>query len=180
MPDTNLIQMGHIRGAHGIRGTCIIHSDCRPADHIGHYSSWIIGTSVTSNQPFTVTRCWQHGKQLLASIAGITDRDQALAMRGLGIFTSREQLAADIDAEDYLWHDLVGCEAFDQQKTPLGTITRLENHGATDILVIQSKQNSGEWMIPFTEEIIHQVDLTSHRIWLTLPDGMDACFTPKS
>jgi len=129
---------------------------------------------------YRLTRCWQHGKQLLASIQGITDRNQALAMRGLAIFVDKAALTGSLDDDDYLWHDLIGCQAMDQQHTLLGTISRLENYGSSDILVIQAPEKRGEWMIPFTEAIIQHIDLDTHQIQLDLPDGMDACFTPKS
>jgi len=37
----------------------------------------------------------------------------------------------------------------------------------------------GEWLIPFTEQIVLGVDLDEGLIEVDLPEGMDACFTPR-
>ncbi|MDX8409323.1 MAG: ribosome maturation factor RimM [Mariprofundales bacterium] len=180
---TDRIQLGTICGAHGIRGTLTVHSECRPPHQIGDYPQWLIGTDSDHCQPFDLNRCWQHGKNLLATLAQVGDRNQALALRGNKIFISRAQIAAshgdEHDNEEHLWHDLIGCQAFERaQGKLLGAITRLESYGAADILIINSDQ--GEWMLPFTDAVVDTVDTASSKVWITLPEGMDACFTPKS
>ncbi len=180
---TDRIQLGTICGAHGIRGALTIHSECRPPHHIGNYPQWLIGTDSDHCQPFDLGRCWQHGKRLLATLVRVENRDQALALRDRKIFISRAQIVASYgekgDNADYLWHDLIECQAFERtQGKLLGTITRLESYGAADILIVDNDQ--GEWMLPFTDAVVDAVDIASSRVWITLPEGMDACFTPKS
>jgi 16S rRNA processing protein RimM len=39
---------------------------------------------------------------------------------------------------------------------------------------------AGEWLIPFVDGIVQRIDTDARRIEAKLPEGMDACFTPRS
>jgi len=87
---------------------------------------------------------------------------------------------------EYLWADLMGCEVRridDSGSGLLGTVVALEDYGAQDILVVrtpESAEQPGEWMLPFIHHVVLDVDMTARCITVDLPEGMDACFTPKS
>ena len=90
----------------------------------------------------------------------------------------------DVDEDEFLWEDLIGCEVIREGREELlGTVTALEEYGAQDNLLIRTADDAelqGEWMIPFIEEIVIEVDLDEGIIVVDLPDGMDVCFTPRS
>jgi len=46
------------------------------------------------------------------------------------------------------------------------------NHGAGDILEVNSAGNSGSVLVPFTLEIVPTVDLTAGRIVADPPEGL--------
>ncbi len=114
---------------------------------------------------------------MLAELEGVVSIDTAEALRGQKIWVN----AADVElAEDeYLWQDLIGCEVRDADSMRvLGTVTGLQEYGAQDILTIRTAD--GEWMLPFVRDVVCDVDLDARRIAVHLPEGMDACFTPRS
>jgi len=179
MLHTTFLHVGDILGAHGLKGALIVYSHTRPASAVAGYSCWRIGESAESTKTFDVTRCWQHGKRMLAEIDGITDCDSAAAFKGMKIWIPASEVNTDDD--EYMWEDLIGCEVRDADAL-LGTVIALEEYGAQDNLLVKAAADAaqqGEWLIPFTEAIITNVDLDNNLILIDMPEGMDACFTPS-
>ena len=118
---------------------------------------------------------------MLVELDGITDCNQAEKLKGLKIWVPND--AVEVDDDEYLWQAMIGCTVvLDHSGEKLGTVTALEEYGAQDILSVATAEGAeikGEWMIPFIENVIVEVDLDEARITVNLPEGMDACFTPK-
>ena len=179
MPD-RLIHVGLILGVHGLKGTLTVYSDTRPASGIAGYSCWYLGDSEETAKAYQVHRCWQHGKGILVELDGIDNRNQAERLKRSKIWIKRDEI--DVQDDEYLWDSLIGCSVF-QNNELLGSVVALEEYGAQDILVIHTGDSAavqGEWMLPFTEQVIQHVDEVKRRVDVQLLDGMDACFTPKS
>lgn len=174
-PD-RLLEVGAVQSPHGLKGALTIYSHTRPAIGIAGYSFWYIGADAASARRFEVVRCWQHGKRILAELDGITDPDAAATLKGQAIWVDQAQVPLEDD--EYLWADLVGCTVFEAAGRELGHVVGLESYGAQDILSVRAPD--GDWMIPFVGDIVRDVDLTARRIEVDLPEGMDACFTPRS
>ncbi|MDQ6995957.1 MAG: ribosome maturation factor RimM [Mariprofundus sp.] len=171
------LHVGDILGPHGLKGALIVYSHTRPASAVAGYSCWRVGASAETANTYDVTHCWQHGKRMLAEIAGIEDCNKAETLKGLKIWVPAEEV--ETDEGEYLWDELIGCEVRACGQS-LGTVIALEEYGAQDNLVVKTHTEAveqGEWLIPFTEEIIIEVDLDKGLIAIDMPEGMDACFT---
>ncbi len=178
-----LLHIGDILGAHGLKGTLTIYSHTRPAQAIAGYSCWWLGKSAETAKPYPVRRCWLHGgKRTLAELDGINSCNEAEAFKGLKVWVKASEV--EVDEDEFLWQDLIGCEVLrDESDELLGTVIALEEYGAQDNLLIRTSDDAdvqGEWLIPFIEEIVIDVNLDESTIWVNLPEGMDVCFTPRS
>jgi len=111
----------------------------------------------------------------------ITDVNTAKALDGMKIWVPVDAVA--IDDDEYLWQNLIGCKVYQVgDGSLLGSVTALEDYGAQDILTVRTPENAtqpGEWMLPFIADVISDVDVEAKRITVELPEGMDACFTPR-
>ena len=177
-PD-RLLEVGVINGPHGLKGALAIHSHTRPAIGIAGYSFWYLGESSDSVTSYEVSRCWQHGRRILAELADITDRDAAKALKGMHIFIAHD--AVDVADDEYLWEDLTGCSVLTDTGELLGEVVAVQEYGAQDILAVRTPpkaKTQGEWMLPFVDDVVVEVDTGSRCITVHLPEGMDACFTP--
>ncbi len=172
------VEIGQILGSHGLRGALRIHSETRPIEAIGGYGQWWLGATSDRATPHRVERCWLHGRKLLAQLRGVENRNDADSLANLRIFIPLDAIADEEGS--YPWHRLVGCRVTTTSGIEVGTVCRLEEYGSADILVVDDHSKGGEWMIPFTESIISEVALEAQSITVDLPDGMDACFSPRS
>ncbi len=178
-PD-RFLELGAIQGAHGLKGALTVFSNTRPAQAIAGYSFWWLGHSPDALIRYAVKRCWQHGKRVLAELDGIHDCNQAESLKGMKIWVPYDDV--EVAVNEFLWDDLIGCQVYDVGNELMGTVTALEEYGAQDILVVGTPEGSsepGEWMLPFIEGVVQDVDIDARRIMIELPEGMDACFTPR-
>jgi len=180
-PD-RLLEVGVIHRPHGLKGALTVYSYTRPAIGIAGYSFWWLGSDLKSARSYKVEHCCQHGKRILAELAGVTNCAQAALLEQARIWVPAGEVK--LDEGECLWVDLIGCEV---RRTGggglLGTVVALEDFGAQDILIVRTPENAenpGEWMLPFIKDVVLDVNMTTHCVTIDLPEGMDACFTPRS
>jgi len=176
-----LLYIGDILNPHGLKGSLIVFSHTRPANAVAGYLRWYIGKNEKDAREFTVEDCHQHKKRILAKLDGIDFIDEAEKLKGLKIFVPEAEV--EVDEDEFLWQDLIGCKVLDQDGQSLGEVTNLHEFGAQDNLEIKTTDGmeiSGEWLLPFIEDVIVEVDLEQGVIHVNLLEGMDVCFTPKS
>ncbi|MDQ6992056.1 MAG: ribosome maturation factor RimM [Mariprofundus sp.] len=181
MASSTWLHVGDILGVHGLKGTLIVFSHTRPAQAIADYSCWRIGGTEATAKSYQVRRCWQHGKRMLSELDGVNDCNQALAFKKLKIWVDADIVETDDD--EYLWDELIDCLVVREGSgVVLGRVIALEEYGAQDNLLVKTEEGAdkpGEWLIPFIEAVVVDVDLDESRIVVALPDGMDVCFTPS-
>jgi 16S rRNA processing protein RimM len=157
-PQADYVPLGFISGVYGVKGWVKVHSYTRPREAILEYKHWLLGPD---RRQVTLRDGRRQGKTLVASINGIGDRDAASALVQVEIAVKREQLPA-LAAGEYYWADLVGLEVRTCEGIRLGTVERLVETGANDVLVVQGDR---ERWIPFVlGQYVTGVDLTEGRL----------------
>ena len=165
MTGANRILLGHIGGAHGIRGEVVIRSYAAVPEDIGAYGPLV---DETGRRTFTIAGARNSSKGVVAKIAGIADRNAAEALRGTALYVAREALPAPGDGE-YYHADLVGMTAVGPDGTVIGDITAVPNFGAGDLLEIRVAGQRDTELIPFTDAFVPNVDLASRRVVVIPP-----------
>lgn len=98
------------------------------------------------------------GKSLVGKLAGVEDRDAAIAWRGADIGLPREQLPT-AGYGHYYWADLEGLTVRHRDGRELGKVAYLLATGQHDVLVVQGER---EVLIPFVmDKFILAVDLAN-------------------
>lgn len=182
-----LLEVGAITGSHGLKGALTIFSHTRPAIGIAGYSFWWVGNSPESAVRYNVERCWAHGggNKLLVRLEGVGDCNTADALNRQTIWIDASEV--DVDDDEYLWDELIGFKVMTTDGEILGKVDALVEFGAQDNLCVVTTDESsyaagqaGEWMLPFIEDVVMLIDDERETIEVELPEGMDACFTPRS
>ena len=170
MTKPDRILLGVIVNVHGIKGEVIIKSFAAQADDIAAYGP--LETSDGARQiELTIVR--QTKKGLIARIKGVADRNAAEALKGTELFVSRARLP-ETESDAFYFVDLIGLRAIDCDGKTLGTVSAVENHGASDILVIALEGSSKTEMIPFTKTYVPDVSLKAGTVTINLPISVEA------
>lgn len=162
---SDLICVGAFAGSYGVQGDVRLKSFCAEPTAIADYGP--LYTEDGSRQ-FAITLLRSVAGGFGARVAGIANKEQADALRGVSLFVDRAKMPSLPDDEFY-YADLIGLEAFDTGGVSLGRVTNVENHGAGDILEIGAKG----LLIPFTLAAVPTVDLTRRRVIVDIPDEVE-------
>lgn len=159
-PDQELVLLGHLSGAYGVRGWVKVHSHARPMENILSYDPWYLELS-GGWEPRRLLNGRRQGKGLVAQLEGCDDRDQAAALRGTRIGIRPGQLP-QLPDEEYYWRDLIGLRVETRDGVALGQVDHLVETGNNDVLVVQG---DSERLIPYLPgDVVLQVDLEAGRM----------------
>ena len=164
--DDKLI-IGRISGVHGVTGWVKVYSETDPREGITAYNPWYIrqgGLEKARWREVRVEQGRRHAKTVIAKLAGVDDREAAMQLIGALIAIRPDQLQA-LGEGEYYWRDLIGCRVVNTEGIELGTVRRLMETGANDVLVVSREQGGKEHLVPWTPgEAVLQVDLERGRI----------------
>lgn len=167
MSNDELICVGSISGAYGVRGELRIKSFCAVPEDIERYSP--LRTENGQSYDLAILRAVKGG--FVARIAQVATKEEADALSATSLYASRSQLPSLPDDEFY-HADLVGLYVFDTGGEVIGDVKSVQNHGATDLLEVQMPGGSATVLLPFTQAAVPTVDLASRRIVADPPDGV--------
>ncbi len=148
------VVLGQIAGVYGVRGWVRIFSHTEPRAGILSYPRWWLG-EVGDRHEQALAEGRAHGRGVVARLEGITDRDQALALIGIGIAVPRSVLA---EGAGYYWVDLVGLAVRNCDGVTLGCISGHIATGAHDVMVVDdgTRERLIPWVLGRTVVEVHR------------------------
>ncbi|WP_417701625.1 ribosome maturation factor RimM [Pseudophaeobacter sp.] len=167
-PANDLICVGAIAGSYGIRGEVRLKSFCAIPDEIERYSPL---SNEDGSQHFSLSLIRAVKGGFTGRIGGVDTKEQADALKGLRLFTSRYQLPS-LPSDEYYHADLIGVAVYDTGGVLLGRVKSVQNHGASDLLELQGEGLKGTVFLPFTLAAVPTVDLEQGRIIADPPEGL--------
>lgn len=149
------VAVGKIAGVYGVRGWVKLYSYTDPRDALLDYQPWFLGAE---HQETKLVDSRAQGKGLVGQLAGLDDRDAALALVNTEIFIRRQQLPENREGS-YYWTDLIGLQVENLQGVDFGKVDHLMETGSNDVLVVQGDRQR---LVPFIlDQVIQQVDLSA-------------------
>lgn len=165
----DMVLLGRIAGAQGLRGEVKINSFTEIPENIGQYGS----LSDQNGKTYAVETVRPlKGAAIVARIAGVTDRTAAEALRGTQLFVARDKLPA-LDEDEWYYEDLIGLAAITADGEPVGEIIAVQNYGAGDLLEIRPANGGRTLMIALTREAVPEIDLDGSRVVVVPPEEID-------
>jgi len=157
--EDGLIEVGHILGVHGVKGQVKVFSLTSPRENIVNYNPWLVQHRGQNSQ--LAIQGGKQGKNVVVSLQGISDRDQALDMVGAKIFIRKDQLPS-LQPGDYYWSQLCGLSVINTDGEPFGVIDHMLETGANDVMVVQGER---ERLIPYVmDEVVRHINLDKKQI----------------
>jgi 16S rRNA processing protein RimM len=153
-PEPQLLEIGHVGRAHGLRGDVMVHLSTNRPERVD------VGSVLHSDRgPLVIARSQPHKTAHLVHFEGCETREAAEALRGLAL------RAEPIDDPDVVWaHDVIGAIVVDQDGHEHGPVVAMEANPASDLLVLESGA-----LVP----VRFVVDLTpGRRVEVDVPSGL--------
>ena len=163
--------VGRVAKSHGIRGEVVV--DVRtdvPEERL------VVG-SVVRGRPgrggdeknYTVTAARQHAGRLLLSLAEVSDRTEADALRGTLFLIDSADVDSGDDPDEFYDHELEGVEVTTVDGERVGVVGSVLHLPANDLLAVKTVDGR-EVLVPFVREIVPTVGLDG--IVIDPPDGL--------
>lgn len=154
--------VGKLNGAYGIKGWVKVYSYTDPKENILNYSPWYLKLDGQWQQ-VSIINGREQGKTVVAQLEGCNDRNMAESYHGVEIAIDESQLPQLEDGE-YYWRDLIGLTVVNLAGEELGTVKKMMETGANDVLVVKTASKE-ELLIPYVPEYsVMKVDLDSKQI----------------
>jgi 16S rRNA processing protein RimM len=163
-----MICVARIGAAHGVRGAVKLWTFTEDPFAVKTYGPlW----SKDGTRRFELTSAREARGHLVATLKGITTRDEAERLNGLELYVAREKLP-ETDAGEYYHADLVGLAAVTEAGEAVGRVIAIHNFGAGDIIEIAPPEGA-TMLLPFTNAVVPTVDLASGRVVIAVPGEIE-------
>lgn len=162
------VLLGRIGAAHGIKGEVRIKSFTEDPMALGAY-----GPLVTDRPGLVIEigKARLNKAMVIATIKGVTDRNAAEALNGVGLYVPRDSLPETEDEDEFYHTDLIGLTARTEAGETLGTVTAIFNHGPNDILEIKP-EGAPSVLVPFTRQVVPTIRLKDGYLIIDPPLGV--------
>jgi 16S rRNA processing protein RimM len=155
MTPRDLIPVGVIMGAHGIRGEVKVKSFTADPKSFASY-----GPLTTSDgRSFEILKSKPASDHFICTLKTVTDRNQAEALKGVELLVTRDKLPKLPDGEFYL-SDLKDKDLVADGKS-LGHIVGFQNYGAGDLMELEDGM-----LVP-----VSFISKVAEQVLVDLPDG---------
>lgn len=160
------ICVGVIMGAHGVRGEVRLRSFTDDSNAIFSYKPV---TDEEEKRVFAPKRKGAMKDHFIASLKGVTNREEAEALRGTKLYVDRSVLPSAGKGE-YYEADLVGLAVKTSDGKTLGKVLALHDFGAGAFLEIEPVKGKN-FMLPFTDDFVPVVDVAKGFVQIVMPEG---------
>ncbi len=151
--------MGRVAGSFGVRGWLKVAPYSAEVDALAAHPAWWLKGRDGEWRELAVEETKVHGAQLLAKLAGVEDREAALALKGAVLAVAREALA-EPGAGRYYWSDLIGLDVVNGRGERLGTLRAMYSNGAHDVAEVVAERAR---LLPWVPAVVRRVDLAARR-----------------
>lgn len=159
-PKLDLVVIGAILGAHGVRGDVRVKSFTAEPEALFDYAPFLFESGEVAIDPNRARPAKDH---FIVTPAAPKQKEEWDALKGTKLYVPRDALP-DPEEDEYYIDDLVGLDVFAGGSDAIGRVKAVLNHGASDLVEIQLKSGGKPVLIPFTLEDVPLVDLDRARI----------------
>jgi len=160
-----LICVAEIGAPHGVRGEVRLRTFTADPMAVRDYGPL---SDAAGARTFTIASLRAAKDHLIVRLAGVDSREAAEALTRLRLYVPRERLPPAADDEFY-YADLIGLAAATADGTPFGTVVAVHDFGAGDLLEIAPAAGGPTIMLPFTKEVVPEIDVAAGRIVVAPP-----------
>lgn len=177
---SDLIALGVIRKAHGVRGEASIEIWTDLPERFQDLEEvTLLSPDERERRAARVESVRFHGGRALVKFAGIESLEEVRRHQGWTIEIPRTS-ARELEQGEFFLHDLEGLSVIESGSgRVLGSVARAEE-GAGGVLLTVRASGGRAFDIPFAAEICTTIDVAGGRMEVTLPSGLEELETLKA
>ena len=156
----DLVVVGVILGAHGVRGDVRVKSFTAEPEAIFDYAPFLDESNAVLIEPTGARPAKDH---FIVTPRTPRQKEEWDGLKGTRLFVPRAVLPDPEDDEFYV-EDLVGLDVFGGGEAKIGRVKAVLNHGAGDLIEITTPDRNKPVLVPFTLVDVPVVDLALGRI----------------
>jgi 16S rRNA processing protein RimM len=161
---SELLAVGRISSAHGVRGEVSVHKLTEVEDRFARGSI----LQLEDGRRLTVDSSRPHQRSLLVKFEQVADRTQAEALRGQVLLVPSD--ASPDPPEGAFWvHQVVGLEVVTEDGRSLGKIVEVQANPANDLWVTESGT-----LLPAIRDLVVAVDVEAGRVTVREMPGLES------
>jgi 16S rRNA processing protein RimM len=168
-----LVCVARIGAAHGVRGAVKLWTFTEDPLAVNRYGPL---STKDGARHFELAHVRQANDHLVATLTGISTREDAERLNGLELYIARDRLPAT-EQDEYYHADLIGLAAVNTANEPIGRVIAIHNFGAGDIIEIAPLHGTS-LLLPFTNAVVPTVDLANGRVVIELPQEIEGDDVP--
>ena len=111
-----------------------------------------------------------HKNNLLVKFVGIDTIEEAEKLKNLQIKIDSENIG-ELEENEFYFHEIIGCQVFDENDRNLGEIIDILTPGANDVWVIKGEEGK-EILIPYIEDVVKQIDIINKKVNIEVMEGL--------
>lgn len=146
--------VGKLRRTHGLRGELQMEVWTEFPERLEGGKTLYVGADY---RPFRLRSVRQKANSLLVAFQDIRDPEQAAALRNQWVYIRADQVPPLTEGEFY-HHQIVGLNVIDEGGETLGVVSGILETGSNDVLIVHPESGK-DILLPFTDEVILEVDL---------------------
>lgn len=163
------VELGRIGAPYGVRGWVHVHSYTDPPEGLLGFRRWSVQAGRGERRECELLEGRAQGRGLVARLAGVADREQAVALRGASVQVRRAELPPTRKREFYR-ADLIGLAVRNAEGLELGRVAHFVETPGGAVMVVEGEQ---EHWIPATPQHLRRVDLTGGCVTVDWPAALE-------
>ena len=171
MKMSKLISIGKVLNFHGIKGEIKMGFSSGKESLIKSLKKVFI---FQNNQKvdYDVMSVRFHKNFAIVKLKQINSIDDVMTIKGLLVHVTEDVLKSNLDRDEFLVKDLIGCTVFDEFDNKIGRVSDVGQNKAGDLLEIE-KTNGLKFIVPFVKEWVSVVNLENNKIVIKNVDDID-------
>ena len=165
------LKVGKIVNTHSLKGEVkVISSTDFEEERFKKGSKLLITRGNQLIREVIVESYRNHKNFLLVKFEGIDSVEEAEKLKNLQIKIDSDEVG-ELEENEFYFHQIIGCEVFDENDKNLGEIIDILTPGANDVWVIKG-ENGKEILIPYIEDVVKQIDITNKKVNIEVMEGL--------
>ena len=165
------LKVGKIVNTHSLKGEVkVISSTDFEEERFKKGSKLLITRGNQLIREVVVQSYRNHKNFLLVKFEGIDSVEEAEKLKNLQIKIDSDEVG-ELEENEFYFHQIIGCEVFDENDKNLGEIIDILTPGANDVWVIKG-ENGKEILIPYIEDVVKKIDITSKKVNIEVMEGL--------